>query len=291
MLADKEHLRWTTKVANAQTELAKQELTVALKAAEAAKNRTSSEGKNVAFDASLREKANADLEIADQLTEATGKLVNNNNSGLVKAAQMAHETKVNKHTTQAQKATADFKEAAAAALNSQHKFDAADAESEMSLHAAADAAAGYGQADTAERVALEKLKSMLPAEEAQEADSAAAKARAAVATSPKSLEGSGEEEALWAEQNAKELEQAHMGAPKRASTSVATTLGESQAVNHERHTSQLGKMLQKAQLSLDVDDEEDAIDAANGIKVNLPNDKGGVMLSLEKTLNDAITSS
>jgi len=290
VLADKEHLKWTKKVADAETQLAKEQLNVAVRAAEAARNKTLVQKNSVSDDGSLRAKADADVQVANKLAEATSenmKQYSNGDSGLVKIAKNAHAAKISKHKALAQQKAAQFKEAAAATASSQRSFDAADAESEMALRTASDAAANYGQADTAERVALEKLKTMLPTDEAEAAEEAAAQTRTALATSTKDMEGSGEEESLWAEQNAKELEQAEVNSAPKREASASATLGEAQAVKHRR-TSQLGKMLQRAQLSLDADEEEDAIDAANGIEVNMPNDQGGVMLKLEKTLNDAI---
>merc|ERR1712196_333580 len=146
VLADKEHLKWTKKVA--------------VRAAEAARNKTLVQKNSVSDDGSLRAKADADVQIAKN----------------------AHAAKISKHKALAQQKAAQFKEAAAATASSQRSFDAADAESEMALRTASDAAANYGQADTAERVALEKLKTMLPTDEAEAAEEAAAQTRTALAT-------------------------------------------------------------------------------------------------------------
>merc|ERR1712196_397979 len=159
VLADKEHLKWTKKVA--------------VRAAEAARNKTLVQKNSVSDDGSLRAKADADVQVANKLAEATSenmKQYSNGDSGLVKIAKNAHAAKISKHKALAQQKAAQFKEAAAATASSQRSFDAADAESEMALRTASDAAANYGQADTAERVALEKLKTMLPTDEAEAAE-------------------------------------------------------------------------------------------------------------------------
>jgi hypothetical protein len=281
VLSAEAHLSWTKKVSNAENKLAEQELAVAQQDTHVVQNTSLTADSAVALDEALKRKTIKDAAVADKLESEASKLMQNTTNDLVNVATQSHDAQISTQATQAQQAAVKFDNAASAALQSQHKFDSADSESVMTIQAASDAAARYGHADTEERVSLEKLKTLLPKDEADAVNEAAAHTREALSESTLESKGSSGQEALWAEQNARELKLAHTGG---AAPSV--TLGETQTAVSEMHKSQisgLGKLLHKARLSMDMNAEEDAIDEAQSINVRSPNDE--VMLKLAQTLH------
>jgi hypothetical protein len=283
---DQDHLGWTKKMAAAEAELAAKEVQVAQTSVAVAKNRTLNSVELSQADDSLREKAAADADLANTLVDATAKLVQNNDSVIVRAAEQASADQTAKHSAQVQTASAESQNQLASVEKLQHQYDSSNAQSEMSLRAAGDAAANFGKADTAERIALEKLKALLPSEEAQQADETAANARAAVDARTHTATRQDADQALWAKQNAQELLRARGGgSPAESHNDV---LGETEAVTAHSETNQmnLATTLHKAILAMDTMSAEDAIDAANSIQPRILNDKDGVMLKLEKTLSD-----
>lgn len=251
---DQTAFEWSKHVAKAEAALAERTTKLAKDEFETATNRSKASQKAVSSDETIREQLEENSAEAKKLLDATEYIRDSTDSEDIMKRQLATRSA---ETKAAQAAEA---EQASQTSESRNNFAKFDAQSEMAIRAATDAAQNYGSADTAERVALEKLKLVLPRDEADKADAAARRARVQleVQTPKEKVKTSG-----WDKQNALELKMA-----AKNSVGPVAMLGESADEGLEDEVSlNLGQNLHRAQLALDSGETADALSAYFAIPV------------------------
>ena len=253
---DQVALDWSRHVAKAETALALRTTKLAQGEFETATNRSQAAEKSMGNDESIREQLKANSAEAKKLLDATEFTSDSTDSSDVIKRQL------NRQSAETKAANVAEQEQAKKTAESQSNFAKFDAQSEMAITAATQAAQGYGSADTSARVALEKLKVLLPEDQANQADEAERKTRSDLELQVPSEVAKASN---WDKQNTNELSMA-----ARNAAGPVATLGESVDEQDELNDDislTLGQSLHKAQLALDSGEKADAISAYFAIPV------------------------